>query len=133
MAVGGVFRSRGYSIQTRRCLFYGVCVPVRLALAAAAGYLCHLEPTLVASIVLPLMAGIAFNNFYQAWKPQAAIVWWNRPAHGMLAVVVVVSCAFILSGLLEPWTLGVFLALNVPFGLAASVCAPSVDDDLFGQ
>jgi hypothetical protein len=76
---GGVIEALGASVLQRRVLFYGVCVPLRLVLAASVTR----APRwlVVAFACASIVANIAALRSNRK-------VWWCRPAHLAPAVAV---------------------------------------------
>ena len=109
----------GYSVQSRERLFYGVCIWVRIALAIGVGFAAHAYPTVTASIVLALaLIAVAVN--VRALTRDGP-VWWSRPSHATLAGAIAIGAVLVLLKLIPPATLGLFVGLDVLFGIMYSL------------
>jgi hypothetical protein len=99
-------------------LFYGVCIWVRLAMAASVGMaLCLGSRALgFAVFVVALAAALLLAT------SDKTTVWWSRKIHAALAVVV--SLSALLSALMPRWPCWVtaaLLAVDVSVGVASAM------------
>ena len=117
---GGQIAQRGVSLPNRRALFYGVCIWVRLALAIGVGFAAHRWPVVVPSIVLAVALGGIVVNVVQAVRQGVDAVWWSRPSHAVISFAIAVAAVLVLTKHIPPATLGIFVALDVIFGIISS-------------
>lgn len=116
--MGGVFEWLGFSFRSRTWLFYGVCLPIRLALGIAVGILCPMSPVSVALTVLIVSIVISLNNGIQRCR---GVVWWNRGAHSAIAALTALASIAVLEEQMQPWLLGLFVGFNPVFGFFDSL------------
>jgi hypothetical protein len=111
----------GWSPAKRQNLFYGVCIWARFALAGLAGWLADAYTVPVVPIILVLAVLSLGGNTYRTFKPYPGD-WWSHQVHAYSALVVVATCILALADRqVQPYTIGVFLALDVVYGVGFSL------------
>jgi hypothetical protein len=83
--VGGVFG--GLSPGTRKCLFYLICIWVRLALAIGVIVVGMLGLPWVLLWTGMILIAIAGNNMRAHVSVNAKQVWWSRKAHALISFI----------------------------------------------
>ena len=124
---GGLFARRGFLPQARRQLFYGVCIWVRLALAVGVGFAARRWPVAVSSAVLAVALVAVASNIVSAVRQGTDAVWWNRPSHAVLAGAIAAAAVLVLAKQIAPAALGVFVGIDVIFGVVMSLTARNFD------
>jgi hypothetical protein len=121
MLGGGVQRA-GASVPQRRLLFFGVCVPVRLALAVLAGVLAARFTYTMPRVILALALAAAIVNLVLAYRRRGRTdLWWSNSAQGILALVVACGALLVLYKQLPPASLGILIAFSVIFGVSFAI------------
>lgn len=119
---GGQFEKKGFTPATRKGLFYGVCIWIRLAMAIGVGFGAHHYPTVTSSIILAAALGALLINVISVLREaQAGPVWWSRASHAVLAGTIAVVAILVLLKKIPPATLGLFVGLDVIFGVMYSI------------
>mmetsp|Transcript_1294 Transcript_1294/g.3154 ORF Transcript_1294/g.3154 Transcript_1294/m.3154 type:complete len:138 (-) Transcript_1294:110-523(-) len=118
---GGIIEGFGIGPRGRGALFYGVCIWVRLGMAAAVYF--GRNETGVQIAVIAVGAFVALQNL----RKFGEAVWWSRPLHFTVACVFI---AFAILALLNveikdveelfPTLMAVVLVIDVALGLLTS-------------
>jgi len=112
----------GWTPDRRQWLFYGVCIWARFGLAALAGWLAHEYMHIVVPIILSLAAlPLVYNTYYTFHA--ASEDWWSRQVHAYSALIIICTCILVLAGEIPPYTVGIYMALDVVYGISFSLMA----------
>ena len=109
-----------YSEASRRGLFFGVCLPVRLCFSVVVVALYHNEPATMAGVGL---VGALLALVINRWQAKYDDAWWQRWPHMLVAAAIAtVSGVAMISPVLEN-NLHVWVAVMLAADLAWSVYA----------
>ena len=115
------------SAQTRQCLFYFVCVPIRLTLAALPVILSEytsFDKKVIVLVYFSFAIITFFNLTYKLYYKQSPglfgdTVWWNRKVHAFFALCLIFACIINLVDGQRPYMflLTIVMGFDVVFGV----------------
>lgn len=109
-------KAAGFSSAQRCAMFYAICIPLRLSLAAVV-YNFGSGAIVRSTAVVASLASFFFNSKRMREETKEEPVWWHRPVHMLSSIVIAVS--FIISP--NTQVPSVILMADTLVGLATSV------------
>jgi hypothetical protein len=112
-----------YTPRTRAGLFYGVCLPLRVAIAFAVIFLAltWYKPTMIALVAL---ASVMFvTEVYLHYHPRG---WWFHGAHAFTSLLMIIVASFALDAPEEkyyPFAVGGIVITDFSIGFVTSIGA----------
>lgn len=120
--VGGSFKSNGYTLNQRRGIFYGVCVPVRLLLAYLAWYLATTRNGIYAKklgLVVFVLSAIAVYTIYNCLDDET--VWFSRRFHLTTSLILLVVSGLVVTDNIDATFISYVLLVDVLVGALSAV------------
>lgn len=86
---GGFFKRKGYSFETRKHLFYGVCIPLRIFIGLLIFFLFDIPNKELHISISAILIALGFYTMLNTISCLRDNVWWHRKFEALVALTLI--------------------------------------------
>ena len=107
--------------ETRKAVFYGVCIPVRLILYGLVLYF-HNYPAI--PYIVGLLAAVAIMNLLPSFWTTGQQQWWSKRFQAIMSILIALTCLLVILNKVGSIYIPVFLFISLGSGVLQSFINP---------